>query len=534
MSWSPLRAHACIELSMGYLLVIFGRNVQINCRKSRVWWRAQDENKEEFLQVMEGQAQEDSLPKAVIEKYEQEEALNAGAGDMSWVEEGAAGEPPVDEDVIKIPNVRPNAYLGPYERSDLAEIAMQIVKEKRHNLLKEWVRLVSRADKSEGHPIARVTDFGLNTPLHVACGPEGSITAASILLDNKADWRLENEFGLNPVHVACASGNLGMIEYLLSRGDVDFKVPSGVFKCKGYNGDGSRCSETIVEYGFCQENPAHVKMAVEERRRQRALAVKKGLPDVTDEVDIDADNEKAQAVKDLVARSPTEIAQIRGHGPVVRLIDAYLEGNALAFEKSFRAFLAAETDVETEETLEHLRVICAQGWKSQGRALTNLRAYLYLALLIGMPKHWTHGVLERTLNKDGYLAMENRFKTLIEALYIKKRSHYVLKKWAHSTELKLQETLAVVSDIYQIHPLVTADYDEFGEDLLPSSTAGENIGTKQSIDPMAPSENYMCDRYGFIIYPIETTVRPFFNQEILNCGSPDDDDLLPSNVSTSK
>ncbi len=95
---------------------------------------------------------------------------------------------------------------------------------------------------------------------------------------------------------------------------------------------------------------------------------------MTDDVGIDAENPKAQAVKDLVARSPSDIAQMRGHGPVVRLIDAYLEGNAFEFEKTFKEYLVAETDYETEAALEKLKNVCSKGWKVQGRAKINFTA----------------------------------------------------------------------------------------------------------------------------------------------------------------
>ena len=214
--------------------------------------------------------------------------------------------------------------VGAYEINDLAEIGINIVKDKSIDLLKQWIVTVNRADKSNGPPVAIICDFELQTPLHFACGITGSVTKTKMLLDGDSDWRFENEFGLNPVHLACAYGNISVVEYLLSRGDVDFNVASGVFKCKGFNGDGSRCNNVIVEYGYCQDNPAHIKLAVEERRRKRDEAVKKGLPDVTDQVDIDADNPKAQAVKDLVDRFPLDIAVMLGHDELAKLIDGYL------------------------------------------------------------------------------------------------------------------------------------------------------------------------------------------------------------------
>ena len=144
-------------------------------------------------------------------------------------------------------------------------------------------------------------------------------------------------------------------------GDVDFNVPSGVFKCKGFNGDGSRCQNNIVEYGYC----TIPLLAVEERRRQREVAVKKGLPDVTDQVDIDADNPKAQAVKDLVDRLPLDIAIMRGHDEVAKLIDGYLHGNALKFERALDGYLAAEAEIDVEQAM-----LSSEGrWKKDGNRL---------------------------------------------------------------------------------------------------------------------------------------------------------------------
>jgi hypothetical protein len=417
----------------------------------------------------------------------------------------------IDEGEIAIPSVRSGAYLGPYEKSDLAEVGIKIVRSGDNERLKEWVRRVNSADKSEGPPIAKVADFEWNTPLHVACAETSNVRSIQILLDGHADWSLENEFGLNCVHLACAKGDLTVIEYMLSRGGISFVFPSGIFKCKGFDGDGARCHEDVVEYGYCETNPLHVRLAVEERRRQRELAVKRGLADVTDDVGIDAENPKAQAVKDLVARSPSDIAQMRGHGPVVRLIDAYLEGNAFEFEKTFKEYLVAETDYETEAALEKLKNVCSKGWKARGRAKINLRAYLYLAMLNAYPNVWTHGKLERTLRGDGYRAMENRLQALVKSIYVEKRCKYVLNRWALSCEEKLQETLEVVSDIYQVHVTIPEDDDEFGENSLLDENPPVNKNT--------PSINYMCDRHSFLIKPIEITMKPFASTEILDLGT---------------
>ena len=205
---------------------------------------------------------------------------------------------------------------------------------------------------------------------------------------------------------------------------------------------------------------------------------------------------------------------MRGHGPVVRLIDAYLEGNAFEFEKTFKDYLIAETDFETEEALEKLKNVCMKGWKAPGRAEINLRAYLYLGLLNAYPDVWTHGKLERTLRNDGYRAMEDRLKTLVKSLYIEKRAKYVLKKWSLSCEEKLQETLEVIADIHQIHVTVIEDEDEFEENSLLEENALPTLGHRN-----VPSINYECDRYSFIIKPAEITMKSFANLEILELGT---------------
>ena len=106
-----------------------------------------------------------------------------------------------DPDADLIPRVKPGAYLGAYEANDLAEIGIEIVKNKTIDLLKQWIVTVNRADKSNGPPVASVCTFELQTPLHLACGETGSVVKTKMLLDGYADWRNENEYGLNPVHM---------------------------------------------------------------------------------------------------------------------------------------------------------------------------------------------------------------------------------------------------------------------------------------------------------------------------------------------
>ena len=100
-----------------------------------------------------------------------------------------------DPDADLIPRVKPGAYLGAYEANDLAEIGIEIVKNKTIDLLKQWIVTVNRADKSNGPPVAIVCDFELQTPLHFACGITGSVTKTKMLLDGYSDWRNENEHG---------------------------------------------------------------------------------------------------------------------------------------------------------------------------------------------------------------------------------------------------------------------------------------------------------------------------------------------------
>ncbi len=409
-----------------------------------------------------------------------------------------------DPDANLIPNVKPGAFLGAYEVNDLAEVGISIVKDKSIDLLKEFIVTVNRADKSTGPPLANLCDFELQTPLHYACGKTGSVIKTKMLLDGYSDWRFENEFGLNAVHEAVRYGNMNVCEYLLSRGDVDFNVASGVFKCKGFNGNGSRCQNTIVEYGYCQDNPAHIKLAVEERRRQREEAVKKGLPDVTDQVDIDADNSKAQAVKDLVDRFPLDIAIMRGHDELAKLIDGYLHGNALLFENSFKQFLDAEAEVDIENAILNLKNTLETGWSAPGRSKKNLRSYLYIALLKSNPDH-THISVQRRIRNDGYMAMEKRLTALIETIYLQKKRKSIAStgNWTYRTEKVFQKLKETSSDIYSIHK---QEYDK--EEIW-------NNSVQEKIDAERQALNYKCDVNGFIKEPIELTMKPFISDEIL-------------------
>ena len=72
-----------------------------------------------------------------------------------------------DPDADLIPRVKPGAYLGAYEANDLAEVVIEIVKNKTIDLLKQWIVTVNRADKSKGPPVASVCTFELQTPLHL-------------------------------------------------------------------------------------------------------------------------------------------------------------------------------------------------------------------------------------------------------------------------------------------------------------------------------------------------------------------------------
>ena len=126
--------------------------------------------------------------------------------------------------------MKPGAYLGAYEAS-LAEVGIEIVKNKTIDLLKQWIVTVNRADKSKAAGC-----FGVSlspNAIAPACGETGSVVKTKMLLDGYADWRNENEYGLNPVHLACAKGN-SCCGILAVSGDVDFNVPSGVFKCKRF------------------------------------------------------------------------------------------------------------------------------------------------------------------------------------------------------------------------------------------------------------------------------------------------------------
>ena len=100
-----------------------------------------------------------------------------------------------DPDADLIPRVKPGAYLGAYEANDLAEIGIEIVKNKTIDLLKQWIVTVNRADKSNGPPVASVCTFELQTPLHLACGETGSVVKTKMLLDGYNDWRNENDMG---------------------------------------------------------------------------------------------------------------------------------------------------------------------------------------------------------------------------------------------------------------------------------------------------------------------------------------------------
>ena len=179
---------------------------------------------------------------------------------------------------------------------------------------------------------------------------------------------------------------------------------------------------------------------------------------MTDQVDIDADNPKAQAVKDLVDRLPLDIAIMRGHDEVAKLIDGYLHGNALKFERALDGYLAAEAEIDVEQAMLELRRTLEEGWKSPGRGLKNLRTYLYIAMLKTNKDH-THISVQKAIKYDGYMAMQARLAALIESRFLEKKwnAMQTVGVWTLRTEKVFQKLKETASDIYSVHK---QSYDE--------------------------------------------------------------------------